>query len=98
MIARLWRGWTAAESADEVANHLRDVTLARYAARPGNVSASVLSRPIAGGVEVMTLSLWESEAALPAGVEESHRLLIAKETVPACWQIVDAADAIAQAA
>ncbi len=98
MIARLWRGWTAVESADEVAAHLRDVTLAAYAARAGNVSVSVLSRPVAGGVEVMTLSTWESEAALPSGVEESHRLLIARETIPAYWQVAEAPIAIAQAA
>lgn len=98
MIARLWRGWTAVESADEVAAHLRDVTLTQYATRPGNVSVSILSRPIAGGVEVMTLTTWESEAAVPPGAEESHRLLIARETIPACWQIVDPPTAIAQAA
>lgn len=98
MIARLWRGWTAAANADQVSTHLRDVTMAEYATRPGNVSVSVLSRPISGGVEVMTLSTWESEAAVPPGVEEAHRLLVARETIPACWQIVDAPTAIARAA
>ena len=98
MIARLWKGWTAAESVDEVAAHLRAVTIAGYASAPGNISASVLSRPLGGGVEVMTLSTWESEDVVPAGVEENHRLLVARETIPACWQIVDAESAIAQAA
>jgi heme-degrading monooxygenase HmoA len=98
MIARMWRGWTAEDSADEVAAHLRDVTVARYASSPGNVSAVMLRRPIAGGVEVMTLSFWESQDALPAEVEERHRLLVARQTIPACWEIVGTPEAIARAA
>ena len=98
MTARFWRGWAAAESADEVAAHLQDVTLARFAAAPGYVSASVLVRPLAGGVELMTFSLWESGDAVPPGVEESHRLLVARETVADCWEIAVTPGAIAQAA
>jgi antibiotic biosynthesis monooxygenase len=98
MVARTWRGWTAAESADEVAASLRDGALARYAAAPGCIAAQVLCRPIAGGVEVMTLSLWESADALPTEVEERHRLLVARQTVPACWDIVGEPTAIAAAA
>jgi hypothetical protein len=98
MVARLWRGWTGADSADEVAAHLRDGIVARYAAAPGNVSACVLRRSSGGGVELMTLSLWESDDAVPRGVDERHRLLVASETIPACWDLVDTMTAIARAA
>jgi len=98
MIARIWRGWAAADDADEIAAHLRDVPLGRYLSTPGNVSASVLVRPVAGGVELMTLSLWESSDALPAGVEEDHRLLVARRTIADCWEIVGTPEAIARAA
>ena len=98
MTARFWRGWAAADSADEIATHLHDVTLARYASAPGYVSASVLRRPLAGGVELMTFSLWESDDAVPPGVEENHRLLVARETIADRWEIVVMPEAVAQAA
>jgi Antibiotic biosynthesis monooxygenase len=98
MVARTWRGWTAADCADEVAARLRDGVISEFAAAPGYIAAYVLCRPIAGGVEVMTLSLWESADALPAEVEERHRLLVARQTVPACWDIVGESAAIAAAA
>ena len=98
MIARIWRGWAATDSADEIAAHLRDVPLARYASAPGNVSAEVLLRPLAGGVEVMTFTVWESEDSVPATVEEDHRLLVGRQTVPVCWEIVATPKAVARAA
>jgi hypothetical protein len=98
MIARTWRGWTSAESAEEVAAHLRNGALARYAAAPGCLGTQVLSRPIAGGVEVMTLTLWESADALPEVVEERHRLLVARQTTPACWDVAGESTAVARAA
>jgi hypothetical protein len=98
MIARTWRGWTSAESADEVAAHLRDGALARYAAAPGCIGTQVLCRPIAGGVEVMTLTLWESAEVLPELVEEGHRLLVARQTAATCWDVTGEPNAIAEAA
>jgi hypothetical protein len=98
MIARLWRGWTAVDNAEEVAAHLRDGVVARYSAAPGNVSASVLRRPVGGGVELMTLSVWESDDAVPRAVDETHRLLVAAETMPACWELVGTPTAMARAA
>jgi hypothetical protein len=98
MVARTWRGWTAAESAGEVASELREGVVARFGAAPGCIAAQVLCRPIAGGVEVMTLSLWESADALPSEVEERHPLLVARQTVPACWDVVGEAPAIVRAA
>jgi hypothetical protein len=98
VIARLWRGWTGAESADKVAAHLRDVVCARLSEAPGNVSAIVLRRPSAGGVELMTVSVWESANAVPGAVVEDHRLLVARQTVPAQWELVEAEDAVANAA
>ena len=98
MVARLWRGWTAVDSADEVAAHLRDGVVARYVASPGNVSACVLRRPSAGGIELMTLSVWNSDDVVPRRVDEAHRLLVAAETIPSCWELVAAPTAVARAA
>ena len=98
MTARIWRGWAAADRADEIAAHLQGGPLARYASAPGNVSASLLLRPLAGGVELMTFSLWESADVVPAQVEESHRLLVARQSIADCWEVGDTAEAVARAA
>jgi hypothetical protein len=88
MIARTWRGWTAEESAARVAEDLRRGIVARYRGMPGNVSADVLRRRIAGGVEVMVLSVWDAPASVPVEVEERHDLLVARATVADEWELV----------
>ena len=98
MVTRIWRGWAAKDSAEEIALSLRAGALARLEAMPGNVSAQVLQRPLNGGVELMTVSVWDSPAAVPDGVVEDHRLLVARETLANCWELVEAPRAVAQAA
>jgi heme-degrading monooxygenase HmoA len=98
MIARMWRGWAAADAADEIASHLRREALTTYSSSPGNVSVSILLRPSGGGVELMTLTVWESEDAVPSFVEEDHPLLVARQTVPDRWEIATTAEAIVRAA
>ncbi len=98
MVVRMWRGWAAEDSADDIATHLRTGALARYATQPGFVSAELLERSLAGGVELLTLTVWESDDCVPPGVEESHRLLVARETLASTWSLVDVPTAVAQAA
>jgi hypothetical protein len=98
MIARMWRGWAGADDADEIASHLREVALARYSATPGHVSTSVLVRPLAGGVELATLTVWASGDAVPADVAEDHPLLVARQTIADLWEVAAAPQAVARAA
>jgi hypothetical protein len=99
MTARLWRGWTAADGADEVVAYLREGPLARFSVAPGNISAEVLVRPLAGGVEILTLTIWEAAEFVPADVEERHELLVARQTLADRWEIPHpAAAAVARAA
>jgi len=99
MTARLWRGWTAAEGADEVVAYLREGPLARFSVAPGNISAEVLVRPLAGGVEILTLTVWETAEFVPADVEERHELLVARQTLADSWEIPHPAGAaVARAA
>jgi hypothetical protein len=98
MIARIWRGWCASGAAEEIASELRRGVLARYAAASGNVSVSILLRPSAGGVELMTYTTWASAADVPAGVDEQHPLLVACQTVADRWEIAAPAEAAAKAA
>jgi hypothetical protein len=98
MTARLWRGWTAADAVDEVVAYLREGPLARFSAAPGNLSAELLVRRQAGGVEVLTLTVWESDEFVPPDVEERHDLLVAAQTLPDRWEIPQAPAAVARAA
>jgi hypothetical protein len=98
MVARMWKGWVGAPDADEVARHLREVALARYEAETGCVSTTVLTRPLAGGVELVSLTVWTSEASVPAGVAEDHQLLVARQTVADVWEVAEAPQAVARAA
>ncbi len=97
MVARMWRGWAGTRDADEIAAHLRKA-LARYDAEAACVSTTVLTRPLAGGVELVSLTVWTSEASVPAGVAEEHPLLVARQTVPDLWEVVEAPRAVARAA
>ena len=98
MVARVWKGWVGAQDADEVAEHLREVARSRYGAEAGCVSTTVLMRPLAGGVELLSLTVWTSQASMPAGVAEEHPLLVARQTVPDVWDVADAPQAVARAA
>jgi hypothetical protein len=98
MVARMWKGWVGARDADEVAAHLRDVALARYEADPACVSTTVLTRPLAGGVELVSLTVWTSEASVPDGVAEEHPLLVARQTVADVWEVSETPRAVARAA
>ena len=64
MIARTWRGWTAAGDADEYEAYLRETGLSAYAATPGNRGAFVLRRVRGERAEFLVVSLWESLAAV----------------------------------
>jgi hypothetical protein len=94
----MWRGWAALQDADEIATHLRDVALARYEAEAACVSATVLTRPLAGGVELVSLTVWDSRSSVPIGVVEEHRLLVARQTIPDVWDVAEAPPAVARAA
>ena len=99
MVARMWRGWTAADSAGEVAAHLHREVVRRHADTQGNVSSVILRRSSGGGIELMSLSVWETPADLPPEVTESHRLFVARETIASVWEIVPASQpAVAAAA
>ena len=97
MIARMWRCWVGVGDADRVVGDFRDGIVARYAAAPGNVSVEILRRSIAGGVELVIWSVWDREESVPADVE-SHRLLVARETVPTSFELARPAVSVAAAA
>jgi heme-degrading monooxygenase HmoA len=66
MIARTWRGWTAPEDADAYVDYLNKTGMLAYRSTPGNRGAWILRRPVGERVEFVTLSFWDSMAAVRA--------------------------------
>jgi heme-degrading monooxygenase HmoA len=64
MIARTWRGATAAADAEAYLEYLRRTGLAEYAATPGSRGTFALRRMVDGRAEFLLVSLWESEDAV----------------------------------
>lgn len=64
MIARTWRGATAARDADAYLDYLHRTGLAEYAATPGNLGVLALRRSDGDRAELLLLSLWESMDAV----------------------------------
>jgi heme-degrading monooxygenase HmoA len=71
MIARIWRGITLAEKADEYVHYLNDTGLKDYAKTPGNQGVTVLRRLQGEHCEIVLISLWESMAAVRAFAGEN---------------------------
>ncbi len=89
MIARTWRGATAAGDAEAYLDYLRETGFAQYRATPGNRGVLALRRHVDGRAELLLLTLWESAEAVRrfAGADpdravfypEDERFLVAKD-------------------
>ena len=66
MIARVWRGITAADKADAYIAYLRETALSDYAKAPGNCGVTVFKRIQGEHAEIVLLSMWESMDAVRA--------------------------------
>jgi heme-degrading monooxygenase HmoA len=98
MIARTWTGAVRRADAEEYAAYIRDTGFSEYARTPGNRGAWMLRRDDGERTEFITLSLWESEAAIRAfagdDIEaavlypEDERYLVGESTV-AHYRVVD---------
>src|SRR5262245_27922672 len=64
MIARNWRGLVKTEEADNYIRHLQNNTIPQLERISGFVSASILRKPAARGVEFMVLTTWQSMDAI----------------------------------
>jgi heme-degrading monooxygenase HmoA len=60
MISRHWRGLAKASQADAYVEHLRTETFAALKTMPGFISASILRRSQALGVEFLVVTRWAS--------------------------------------
>ena len=82
MIARVWRGITAAEKADAYIAYLRETALSDYARAPGNRGVTVFKRIQGEHAEIVLLSMWDSMDAVRAfagGNPDMHNRLVIRE-------------------
>ena len=66
MIARIWRGAVRAEDASAYAEYVQRTGIDGYRGTPGNRGAWLLWRVEGDRAEFVTVSLWESRAAIEA--------------------------------
>ncbi|MGH3272811.1 MAG: antibiotic biosynthesis monooxygenase family protein [Streptosporangiaceae bacterium] len=66
MIARIWRGAVRAEDASAYVAYVQETGIDGYKDTPGNRGAWTLSRVEGDRAEIVTVSFWESRAAIEA--------------------------------
>lgn len=71
MIARIWRGITLKEKADDYLAYLHETGLRDYAKTPGNCGVTTLRRDQGEHCEIMLISLWDSMDAVRAFAGEN---------------------------
>jgi heme-degrading monooxygenase HmoA len=64
MISRHWRGVARVAEADNYVRHLQHDTFPQLSRILGFVSASILRRPAASGVEFLVVTTWQSMDAI----------------------------------
>lgn len=66
MIIRIWRGWTLPHDAEAYVAYIQETGLAEYRSTPGNQGAYLVSREDGDRTEFLTISFWDSMAAVVA--------------------------------
>jgi len=97
MIARMWRGWSRPEDAEEYAAGLRE-RIRDQVTMPGKIGSILLSRVTGDRCEFVTLSFWESLDAVRVLTGEQtdqavffpldERYLVDRDTTVAHFRVV----------
>ena len=64
MISRHWRALARVDRADDYETHLRSATFPALRKIAGFVDASILKRTLAGGIEFLVVTRWDSLSAI----------------------------------
>jgi heme-degrading monooxygenase HmoA len=99
MIARIWRGAVRAQDADAYAAYVQRTGIEGYQRTPGNRGAWMLRRVEGERAEFVTLSFWESRAAIEgfAGPDieqavfypDDDQFLIDRDLTVSHYEVVD---------
>lgn len=76
MIARIWRGRTRAEDADEYVEYVNQTGVAQHRRTAGNHGSMILRRKAGNEVEFLVFSLWESLDAVRAFAGERPEVAV----------------------
>ena len=60
MIARIWRGRTKAEHADEYVKYVKRTGVKQHRETPGNQGSMILTQAKGDEVEFLVISMWET--------------------------------------
>jgi len=66
MIARTWRGRATAANAPTYVKHFTETVVPQLKALPGHRGAWLMQRQVAGELELVALTLWDSRASIEA--------------------------------
>jgi heme-degrading monooxygenase HmoA len=98
MIARMWRGWTKREDADDYVEYLLQTGIKEYRATRGNRAAYILRREEGDRTEFVTLTFWDSLDAVKAFAgddigravfyPDDDRFLVERETIATHYEAV----------
>lgn len=101
MIARTWRGWTAASDAERYHEYLEETGLREYRATPGNRGVLALRSTEGDRTEFLLVSYWDSMEAVRrfAGPDpevavfyaEDDRFLVERETRVRHYEVLSGA-------
>jgi heme-degrading monooxygenase HmoA len=83
MISRNWHGITKVEESDNYVEHLTSETFPQLSRIEGFVSASILRRPTAKGVEFLIVTTWQSMDAIKEFAGDAAHLAVVPERVQA---------------
>jgi heme-degrading monooxygenase HmoA len=83
MIARIWRGLVKTEEAEDYIRHLQNDTVPQLSRIPGFVSASILRKHSARGVEFIVLTTWQSMDAIRQFTGETIDLAVVPQVAQA---------------
>lgn len=76
MIARIWRGRTRAEQADEYVEYVNATGIRQQRGTQGNLGSLILTRTNGDEVEFVVFSLWESLDAVRAFAGERPEVAV----------------------
>jgi heme-degrading monooxygenase HmoA len=83
MISRNWHGVAKAEESDKYFKHLTTETFPQLSRIDGFVSASILRRPAAKGVEYLIVTTWQSMDAIKQFAGDAADFAVVPERVQA---------------
>jgi heme-degrading monooxygenase HmoA len=76
MIARIWRGRTRIEHADEYTKYIRETGVAGQRGTPGNRGSMIWRREVGNEAEFIVVSLWQTLEAVKAFAGERQQTAV----------------------